>query len=73
MEDLQPRRFELGDAQIGIAGDDRQPERMRVEAALGIGEDVELVTAITFAVEPVFLLTAREEPMPADTPAARAT
>ncbi|MFF3499976.1 D-arabinono-1,4-lactone oxidase [Streptomyces sp. NPDC003247] len=52
------------DGSILNCSQDRHPE-IFAAARIGLGA-LGIVTAITFAVEPVFLLTAREEPMPLD-------
>ncbi|MFD7134281.1 D-arabinono-1,4-lactone oxidase [Streptomyces sp. NPDC059894] len=52
------------DGSVLTCSKDRHPE-IFAAARIGLGA-LGIVTAITFAVEPVFLLTAREEPMPLD-------
>ncbi|MFI6013666.1 D-arabinono-1,4-lactone oxidase [Streptomyces sp. NPDC051243] len=52
------------DGSVLTCSDKENPE-IFAAARIGLGA-LGIVTAITFAVEPVFLLTAREEPMPFD-------
>jgi L-gulonolactone oxidase len=52
------------DGSVLSCSDEENPE-VFAAARIGLGA-LGIVTAITFAVEPVFLLTAREEPMPFD-------
>ncbi|MFF0648757.1 D-arabinono-1,4-lactone oxidase [Streptomyces tendae] len=62
----QIRGLELvtADGSVLTCSADENPE-VFAAARIGLGA-LGVVTAITFAVEPVFLLTAREEPMPFD-------
>ncbi|MFJ4271260.1 D-arabinono-1,4-lactone oxidase [Streptomyces coelicoflavus] len=62
----QIRALELvtADGSVLTCSADENPE-VFAAARIGLGA-LGVVTAITFAVEPVFLLTAREEPMPFD-------
>ncbi|MCL7366061.1 D-arabinono-1,4-lactone oxidase [Streptomyces ardesiacus] len=62
----QIRALELvtADGSVLTCSEDENPE-VFAAARIGLGA-LGVVTAITFAVEPVFLLTAREEPMPLD-------
>jgi L-gulonolactone oxidase len=52
------------DGSVLTCSEEQNPE-VFAAARIGLGA-LGVVTAITFAVEPVFLLTAREEPMPLD-------
>jgi L-gulono-1,4-lactone dehydrogenase len=62
----QIRELELvtADGSVLTCSEKENPE-VFAAARVGLGA-LGIVTAITFAVEPVFLLTAREEPMPLD-------
>ncbi|MFI8190176.1 D-arabinono-1,4-lactone oxidase [Streptomyces sp. NPDC085946] len=62
----QIRALELvtADGSVLTCSEEENPE-VFAAARIGLGA-LGVVTAITFAVEPVFLLTAREEPMPLD-------
>ncbi|SEE41546.1 D-arabinono-1,4-lactone oxidase [Streptomyces sp. Ag109_O5-10] len=62
----QIRELELvtADGSVLTCSEKENPE-IFAAARVGLGA-LGIVTAITFAVEPVFLLTAREEPMPLD-------
>ncbi|MEW2301794.1 D-arabinono-1,4-lactone oxidase [Streptomyces sp. NPDC006655] len=62
----QIRELELvtADGSVLTCSEKENPE-VFAAARIGLGA-LGIVTAITFAVEPVFLLTAREEPMPLD-------
>ncbi|MFJ9732106.1 D-arabinono-1,4-lactone oxidase [Streptomyces sp. NPDC101171] len=62
----QIRGLELvtADGSVLTCSEDENPE-VFAAARIGLGA-LGVVTAITFAVEPLFLLTAREEPMPFD-------
>ncbi|MFD7340795.1 D-arabinono-1,4-lactone oxidase [Streptomyces violascens] len=62
----QIKRLELvtADGSLLACSEKENPE-VFAAARIGLGA-LGVVTAITFAVEPVFLLTAREEPMPFD-------
>ncbi|MGY6025737.1 D-arabinono-1,4-lactone oxidase [Streptomyces spinosirectus] len=53
-----------GDGSVLTCSEKENPE-VFAAARIGLGA-LGIVTAITFAVEPIFLLTAREEPMPLD-------
>ncbi|WP_320780874.1 D-arabinono-1,4-lactone oxidase [Streptomyces sp. CRN 30] len=67
----QIRGLELvtADGSVLTCSEKQHPE-VFAAARVGLGA-LGVVTAITFAVEPLFLLTAREEPMPLDTVLAR--